>query len=96
VSQGGASLADGELEFMVHRRVLADDSRGVQEPLNETMCGCNDVRLRDFAIHPLVKHVLLVRIFPPLILIFPSRSWALLIWADQCRSWTDGPAWAPG
>jgi alpha-mannosidase len=43
VSQGGASLADGELEFMVHRRVLADDSRGVQEPLNETMCGCNDI-----------------------------------------------------
>ena len=36
VSQGGASLADGELEFMVHRRVLQDDSRGVQEPLNET------------------------------------------------------------
>jgi hypothetical protein len=43
VSQGGASLADGELEFMVHRRVLQDDSRGVQEPLNETMCGCNDI-----------------------------------------------------
>jgi alpha-mannosidase len=42
-SQGGASLADGSLEFMVHRRVLADDSRGVQEPLNETMCGCNDI-----------------------------------------------------
>jgi alpha-mannosidase len=43
VSQAGASLADGELELMVHRRVLADDSRGVQEPLNETMCGCNDI-----------------------------------------------------
>jgi len=43
VSQGGASLADGELEFMVHRRVQKDDSRGVQEPLNETMCGCNDI-----------------------------------------------------
>lgn len=43
VSQAGASLADGELEFMVHRRVQDDDSRGVQEPLNETMCGCNDI-----------------------------------------------------
>ena len=43
VSQGGASLADGELEFMVHRRVQDDDARGVQEPLNETMCGCNDI-----------------------------------------------------
>jgi alpha-mannosidase len=43
VSVGGASLADGELELMVHRRVQADDARGVQEPLNETMCGCNDI-----------------------------------------------------
>jgi hypothetical protein len=43
VSQAGASLADGELELMVHRRIQDDDSRGVQEPLNETMCGCNDI-----------------------------------------------------
>jgi len=42
-SVGGASLADGEVELMVHRRLQADDSRGVQEPLNETMCGCNDI-----------------------------------------------------
>ena len=28
---------------MVHRRLQQDDSRGVQEPLNETMCGCNDI-----------------------------------------------------
>ena len=27
----------------VHRRLQHDDSRGVQEPLNETMCGCNDI-----------------------------------------------------
>ena len=31
-----ASLADGEVELMVHRRLLYDDSRGVGEPLNET------------------------------------------------------------
>lgn len=43
VSQGGASLAPGEMEMMVHRRLQADDNRGVQEPLNETMCGCNDI-----------------------------------------------------
>lgn len=42
-SLGGASLRDGEIELMVHRRVMQDDSRGVQEPLNETMCGCNDI-----------------------------------------------------
>jgi len=40
VTQGGASLKDGSLEFMVHRRVQQDDSRGVAEPLDETMCGC--------------------------------------------------------
>merc|ERR1719473_2206172 len=43
VSQGGSSMRDGGLELMVHRRVQVDDSRGVQEPLNETMCGCNDI-----------------------------------------------------
>jgi alpha-mannosidase len=33
---GAASVADGELEIMVHRRLLKDDGRGVGEPLNET------------------------------------------------------------
>ena len=35
-SQGGASLADGCVELMVHRRTLVDDKRGVGEPINET------------------------------------------------------------
>ena len=38
-SQGGASLQDGNMELMVHRRTLADDWRGVDEPLNETDIG---------------------------------------------------------
>jgi hypothetical protein len=38
-SQGGASLAEGSLELMVQRRIVADDSRGVDEPLNETLYG---------------------------------------------------------
>jgi hypothetical protein len=38
-SQGGASLADGSIELMVQRRTLADDHRGVDEPLNETTGG---------------------------------------------------------
>lgn len=41
-SMGGASVANGELELMVHRRTQADDSRGVGQPMNETMCGCRD------------------------------------------------------
>ena len=38
VAMGGSSMVDGSLELMVHRRLQADDHRGVQEPLNETMC----------------------------------------------------------
>lgn len=39
-AQGGSSLASGNIEVMVHRRTLNDDSRGVAEPLNETISGC--------------------------------------------------------
>lgn len=35
-SQGGASLSEGSVEVMIHRRILHDDNRGVEEPLNET------------------------------------------------------------
>ena len=34
-SQGGTSLRNGQLEIMIQRRILMDDSRGVGEPLNE-------------------------------------------------------------
>ncbi|XP_067829073.1 lysosomal alpha-mannosidase [Heptranchias perlo] len=34
-SQGGSSIMDGSLELMVHRRLLHDDSRGVEEELSE-------------------------------------------------------------
>nr|CAH0110923.1 unnamed protein product [Daphnia galeata] len=35
-SQGGSSLIGGLIELMVHRRLLHDDSFGVDEPLDET------------------------------------------------------------
>ncbi|OQV16531.1 Lysosomal alpha-mannosidase [Hypsibius exemplaris] len=38
-TQGGTSLNDGELELMVHRRLLFDDGLGVGEPLNESSYG---------------------------------------------------------
>jgi len=34
-SQGGSSIHDGEIEIMLHRRLLKDDFLGVGEPLNE-------------------------------------------------------------
>ena len=34
-SQGGASMVDGSVELMVHRRLQMDDRRGVGEPINE-------------------------------------------------------------
>lgn len=40
---GGSSIFDGEVEVMLHRRLLKDDGRGVAEALNETVCipdGC--------------------------------------------------------
>ncbi|XP_046687404.1 LOW QUALITY PROTEIN: lysosomal alpha-mannosidase-like [Homalodisca vitripennis] len=33
--QGAASLTDGEIEIMLHRRLLYDDGKGVSEPLDE-------------------------------------------------------------
>ncbi|XP_023330226.1 lysosomal alpha-mannosidase [Eurytemora carolleeae] len=35
-SEGAASLVDGQLELILHRRLLHDDGYGVGEPLNET------------------------------------------------------------
>ncbi|KAK7395993.1 hypothetical protein VNO78_16658 [Psophocarpus tetragonolobus] len=37
-SVGGSSLEDGQMELMLHRRLLHDDARGVGEVLNETVC----------------------------------------------------------
>ncbi|CAF1486743.1 unnamed protein product, partial [Adineta ricciae] len=38
-SEGGGSIYDGSIEIMIHRRLVHDDSEGVDEPLNETAFG---------------------------------------------------------
>ncbi|KAL8046895.1 hypothetical protein ABFX02_08G203600 [Erythranthe guttata] len=35
---GGSSINDGEIELMLHRRIMNDDSRGVGEALDESVC----------------------------------------------------------
>ncbi|XP_042499892.1 probable alpha-mannosidase At5g13980 [Macadamia integrifolia] len=37
-SVGGSSMVDGQVELMLHRRLLHDDSRGVAEALSEQVC----------------------------------------------------------
>jgi alpha-mannosidase len=44
-SVGGTSMVDGQLELMVHRR-LQHAQRGGLNPLNETMCACNYIGMR--------------------------------------------------
>ncbi|KAJ0822463.1 putative glutamine synthetase [Helianthus annuus] len=41
---GGSSLVDGQIELMLHRRLLFDDTKGVGEVLNETICVVDDCR----------------------------------------------------
>ena len=41
-SQGVASLQPGTMEVMLHRRLLCDDNKGVQEELNETSAITHD------------------------------------------------------
>ncbi|KAG9442660.1 hypothetical protein H6P81_018514 [Aristolochia fimbriata] len=46
---GGGSIQDGQLEVMLHRRMLKDDSRGVGEALDETVCAgttCEGLTIR--------------------------------------------------
>ena len=54
-TMGGSSMSDGSLEVMVHRRCQKDDSRGVQEPLNETVSQSYQFKILDLT-HSALLH----------------------------------------
>lgn len=46
---GGSSIKDGEIELMIHRRLVSDDNKGVEEILSEEVCvkdKCEGLRVR--------------------------------------------------
>jgi alpha-mannosidase len=45
-AQSGGSIVDGSVELLIQRRLLADDQRGVGEPLNETGITGNGIMIR--------------------------------------------------
>eukprot|EP00245_Coleochaete_scutata_P006046 TRINITY_DN20159_c0_g1_i1.p1 TRINITY_DN20159_c0_g1~~TRINITY_DN20159_c0_g1_i1.p1 ORF type:complete len:1052 (-),score=194.38 TRINITY_DN20159_c0_g1_i1:847-4002(-) len=60
-SLGGASLSNGSMEIMLHRRLLHDDRRGVSENLNETVCTGTPTRCEGLT----VRGTLHVNLNPP-------------------------------
>ncbi|BFG27202.1 hypothetical protein CerSpe_134770 [Prunus speciosa] len=84
-SVGGSSLVDGQIELMLHRRLLLDDSRGVAEALNETVCvlnNCTGLRIQGkfyFRIDPMGDGAKWRRsfgqeIYSPLLLAFAEQD----------------------
>ncbi|KAM0957802.1 hypothetical protein ACFX2C_023172 [Malus domestica] len=84
-SIGGSSTVDGQIELMLHRRLLLDDSRGVAEALNETVCidnVCSGLRIQGkfyFRIDPLGEGAKWRRtfgqeIYSPLLLAFSEQG----------------------
>ncbi|CAG2116750.1 unnamed protein product, partial [Medioppia subpectinata] len=45
-AQGGTGFREGQIELMVHRRILHDDGMGVKEPLNEPGVDGNGLAIR--------------------------------------------------
>ncbi|KAL3529076.1 hypothetical protein ACH5RR_008398, partial [Cinchona calisaya] len=84
-SVGGSSIFDGQLELMLHRRLLHDDGEGVAEALNETVCipdGCKGLTVQGkfyFRIDPLGEGARWRRsfgqeIYSPLLLAFSDQD----------------------
>eukprot|EP00899_Mesostigma_viride_P025314 jgi/Mesvir1/5968/Mv00723-RA.2 len=58
---GVGSTEAGQLQFLLHRRILFDDHRGVDEALNETSCGCTQCHCKGLVVR--ARHLLSLK--PP-------------------------------
>lgn len=74
-SRATASLNDGELEFLVLRRLLYDDNRGVAQPLNENirLLSTSRILLNDANVVAAARHQSIVHTHPPVVR-FGKRS----------------------
>lgn len=97
-SQGGSSLIEGDIELMLHRRLLHDDAFGVGEALNETVNGKGLVARGNHRLLLTKKHSAFERKkvietdLSPIIFVSKSdlslKNWLLL---SNCFSWLKSP-----
>jgi len=80
-SRSSASLTNGQLETMIHRRCLVDDGRGVGEPLNETtiMASKEWLVISNTSSAASIYRPLAKRVYHPFVLAFgpntPAKTW---------------------
>ncbi|CAI0418452.1 unnamed protein product [Linum tenue] len=71
---GGASINDGEIELMLHRRILQDDGRGVGEPLDEQVRGNYYVNINKLGGGATWRRTTGQEIYSPLLLAFTHED----------------------
>ncbi|KAL8143545.1 hypothetical protein V2J09_016577 [Rumex salicifolius] len=73
-SLGGSSTVDGQIELMLHRRLLHDDIRGVGEVLNETIKGKYFFRIDPVGEGARWRRTVGQEIYSPLLLAFAEQD----------------------
>ncbi|CAN1342025.1 unnamed protein product [Linum perenne] len=71
---GGGSIKDGQIELMFHRRILEDDSRGVDEALDEQVRGNYYVSINKLGSGATWRRTTGQEIYTPLLLAFAHED----------------------
>jgi len=87
-SRSSASLSNGELETMLHRRCLVDDGRGVGEPLNETtiMASKEWLVFSNMTEAASIYRPLAKKVYHPFLLAFGSATSSVASWTSQYKT----------